>query len=232
MRKNTHFCRIIRYCGGIPFRGTDKKRYFCSMENDEYLCLASASEGFYSDLRSKFMAFARPVESEDEVKTVLASLKREYHDARHIAYAYIIGEGGEAFRANDDGEPSGTAGRPILGQLRSRGLTFSMVAVVRYFGGVKLGTSRLAEAYKAAANDALGKAKTVAKAPESLLRASFDYGSMGVVMKAVRDSGGQVVESGYEESPKPMATLKIRLRKSAEADFRRLTGRIAKIEEA
>lgn len=198
--------------------------------NDEYLSLAGESQGFYSCLRSKFMAFAYPVKTEDDVRAHLSTLKRQYHDARHIAYAYILGADGARERANDDGEPSGTAGRPILGQLHRRGLSDAMVAVVRYFGGVKLGTSRLADAYKAAADDALEKAKVETKIVESALTISFAYAQTDTILRALREAGGRVVENGYENGAEPRAVMKIRIRKGAQADFLNRIERIAKTE--
>ena len=114
---------------------------------DEYRTIKGAGQGFYSELRSKFLAFAYPVENADEAMHIISGMKREYHDARHVAYAYMIGADCNVFRCNDDGEPSGTAGRPILGQIRSSGLTNVLVAVVRYFGGIKLGAGGLVRAY-------------------------------------------------------------------------------------
>lgn len=185
------------------------------MAFDEYLTLKSPSEGDYSELRSKFLAFAWPVATEDEVKERVSELRRKYHDARHVAFAYVLGAQGDVFRAVDDGEPSSTAGKPILGQINSNGLTFTLVAVVRYFGGVKLGTSRLAEAYKAAAADALEKAETVQCFVEDELTLRFEYDRMSAVMKAVRDTGAKVVENGYDNG----CLLRVSMRKSAVEDF-------------
>lgn len=201
------------------------------MEKDEYLTIASRSEGFYSDLRSKFLAFAFPVNSEDDVRKNLTELKREYHDARHIAYAYIIGAGEEAFRANDDGEPSGTAGKPILGQLRSKSITNAMVAVIRYFGGVKLGTSRLTEAYRAAAADSLEKAELKTELVECMLSIKFDYSQMNSIMKILRDVGGTVTHSGFSMESTPKATMTVKLRKGEVANFKERIYRIAETTE-
>ena len=156
------------------------------MEKDEFLTISAPSEGFYSELRSKFLAFSYHVADEKSVKCEISELKRKFHDARHVAYAYIIGVEGNVCRANDDGEPSGTAGRPILGQIKSVGLTDTLVAVVRYFGGVKLGTSRLAEAYKLAAADALEKSEKKMCFVEEVLTLRFGYERMTAVMKAVK----------------------------------------------
>ena len=203
-----------------------KNSIFAFMEKDEFLTMAAPSEGYYTELRSKFMAYAFPVSEETEAKTYVSDLKRRFHDARHVAYAYIIGVDGECFRANDDGEPSGTAGKPILGQIRSKGLTDTFVAVVRYFGGVKLGTSRLAEAYKAAAADALEKAGQKRCFVEQELTLRFGYERMSAVMKVVRDANVRIVENGYDDG----CVLKVSMRKSLAADFCSRLDRTIKVE--
>lgn len=122
---------------------------------DVYHTVDASAEAVYTEKRSKFLAFVRPVTTEDDVKTALSAFQHEYYDARHVCYAYVLGPDGARFRANDNGEPSGTAGKPILGQIHSKGLTNVLVVVVRYFGGIKLGTSGLTAAYRTAAREAL-----------------------------------------------------------------------------
>lgn len=128
---------------------------------DEYLTISKPSEGLFKDRGSKFLAFAYPVSSEDEIKEIQEHLRSEYHDARHHCYAYMLGKDKNVFRANDDGEPSSTAGKPILGQIKSYDLTNILIVVIRYFGGTKLGVSGLINAYKTAAEEALKNAKII-----------------------------------------------------------------------
>ena len=126
--------------------------------HDTYRTLTTPGEAIYTEKRSKFLAFAHHITNEEEAKEILQTIRKRYYDARHICYAYVLGFEGEHTRSNDDGEPSGSAGKPILGQLRSAEITFTLVAVVRYFGGVKLGTGGLAVAYKTAAAEAISNA--------------------------------------------------------------------------
>ncbi len=169
-----------------------KKRYIwysMSPVSDTYLSIEAESEGLYKDRGSRFLAFAFPAESEDEVKARLEQLRREYHDARHHCCAYRLGKDGSLWRASDDGEPAGSAGRPILGQIDSAGLSDVAVVVVRYFGGIKLGVPGLIAAYKGAAADALGKALKVEKVAGKWWRVGFGYDRMPTVMKAFKDLG-------------------------------------------
>jgi len=155
--------------------------------SDIYNSISSRGEGLYKDQGSRFIAFAIPVETEEEVKELVAGFRKEYHDARHHCYAYRIGAQGEIWRASDDGEPSGTAGRPILGQIDSAGLSDILVVVVRYFGGIKLGVPGLIKAYKSATADALANAPRCEKIAGDWYRVGFDYESMPQVMKMVKD---------------------------------------------
>ena len=155
--------------------------------NDTYRSIKTASEGLFKDNGSRFIALAYPVESEAEVKEIVASLKKEYHDARHHCYAYRIGLKGEIWRANDDGEPSGSAGRPILGQIDSAGLSDILVVVVRYFGGIKLGIPGLIRAYKTSTADALAAAEVVEKIAGEWMPFDFPYDKLPAVMKLIKD---------------------------------------------
>ncbi|MDY6277385.1 MAG: YigZ family protein [Bacteroidales bacterium] len=156
---------------------------------DKYKSIAAPSEGLFKDNGSRFIAFAYPVESVEEVKPLVDALKKEYHDARHHCFAYRIGHKGDAFRANDDGEPSGSAGRPILGQIDSAGLSDILVVVVRYFGGIKLGIPGLIRAYKTSTADALASATIIEKTACKAFKIQFDYLSMNSVMKVLKDMG-------------------------------------------
>ncbi len=157
------------------------------MFDDTYKTIAAPAEGIYKEKGSKFLAFAYPVRTQEEIKGHLERLRKEYFDARHHCYAYILGPRKDAFRANDDGEPSGTGGRPIHGQLLSADLTDTLIVVVRYFGGILLGASGLANAYKAAARDAIDHATIVEKTIDCRYRLSFKYEAMNDVMRILKD---------------------------------------------
>ena len=156
---------------------------------DSYKSIAAESRGLFKDNGSRFIAHAYPVETEDEVKEIVAALKKEYYDARHHVYAYRLGYLGDKFRANDDGEPSGSSGRPVLGQIDSNGLSDILVVVVRYFGGIKLGIPGLIRAYKTATADAIANAQIVEKIASKMYRVHFGYMSMNSVMKVFKDMG-------------------------------------------
>lgn len=157
------------------------------MFDDTYFTITAPSEGLYKEKGSKFLAFAYPVRTETEVKEHLERIKKEYFDARHHCYAYILGPHKDAFRINDDGEPSGTAGKPIHGQLLSTNLTDVCVIVVRYFGGIKLGVSGLINAYKTAARDALDNATVIEKTIDIGYHLHFEYPLMNDVMRILKD---------------------------------------------
>ena len=154
---------------------------------DTYLSISGPSEGLYKDNGSRFIALAYPVEDESEVREILCSVRKEYHDARHHCYAYRIGLGGTVWKAGDDGEPAGSAGRPILGQIDSASLSDVLVVVVRYFGGIKLGIPGLIRAYRTSTADALQSAQKCEKTAGEWLRLSFGYGSLPAVMKVLKD---------------------------------------------
>ena len=156
---------------------------------DSYKSIASEARGLFKDNGSRFIAHAYPVETEEEVKEIVAALKKEYYDARHHVYAYRLGHLGEKFRANDDGEPSGSSGRPVLGQIDSNSLSDILVVVVRYFGGIKLGIPGLIRAYKTSTADALANAQIIEKIACKLFRISFGYMNMNDVMKVMKDMG-------------------------------------------
>lgn len=185
------------------------------MEKDTFLTIASSSQGIFRDNGSRFLAFAYPVETEEQVREIVAGLKKEYHDARHHCYAYRLGHLGDRFRANDDGEPSGSAGRPILGRIDSAGLSDVLVVVVRYFGGIKLGIPGLIRAYKTATEDALASAGTVEKTAAVQYGISFDYLRMNDVMKLLKDMKIEVLSRDFGES----CAVTVSVRLSLEEDF-------------
>jgi uncharacterized YigZ family protein len=157
------------------------------MEQDKYKTISSASEGVYKEKGSRFLAFAFPVASQEEIKPIIEGIRKDHHDARHHCYAYMIGRDRLIWRINDDGEPSGTAGRPILGQINSYGLTNILIVVSRYFGGTLLGVSGLINAYKTAAADAIIKAGIVERTLHEYYMIGFPYVSMNDVMKILKE---------------------------------------------
>ena len=177
---------------------------------DTYTTLTSASETQLTEKRSRFLAFAIHVDTEEEAKSVVASYKKKYYDARHVCYAYVIGNKGEITRANDDGEPSGTAGRPILGQIQSRQLTYTVGIVVRYFGGVKLGTGPLGVAYKTAIGEALDLAEKEEKIITTSFKVSVPYAEADVAMRFIRDIGANIQSRDYDESG-TILTISVRM---------------------
>jgi uncharacterized YigZ family protein len=157
------------------------------MFDDTYLTIEEKSQGIYKEKGSKFIALAFPISNEENVKEIIKSIKKEYFDARHHCYAYIIGHDKSVFRMNDDGEPSSTAGKPIYGQLLSNNLTNILIVVVRYFGGIKLGVSGLINAYKQAALDSIQNAQIIQKTLNEVYSISFEYTLMNKVMKVLKD---------------------------------------------
>ena len=190
---------------------------------DSYKTIAAIAEGTYSEKRSKFLAFAIPVQSVDEVKALVAEYQKRYYDARHACYAYMLGPERTEFRANDNGEPSGTAGKPILGQINSYGLTNILIIVVRYFGGIKLGTSGLIVAYRQAAIEALENAQIIEKTVDDDITFSFEFPMMNAVMKVVKDLNPQILSQGYDTN----CTMTLRIRRGLMAQLRE---RLSKVE--
>lgn len=182
---------------------------------DTYASIAGRSDGLFKDNGSRFIAQAYPVESEEEVKEIVGSLKKEFHDARHHCFAYRLGLDGSRWRANDDGEPSGSAGRPILGQIDAAGLSDILVVVIRYFGGIKLGIPGLIRAYKTSTSDALAQATVVEKVAGKDYRLSFPYLSMNAVMKVVKDMSLPQKDQFFAER----CSMLLRVRLSQEAAF-------------
>lgn len=168
------------------------------MTDDTYHTLQQPSEGLYKEKGSRFLAFAHPVSSEAEIKTIIEAIRKTHFSARHHCYAYIIGPHQETFRVNDDGEPSGTAGKPIYGQLLSFGLTNTLIVVVRYFGGIKLGTSGLINAYRTAARDALTHAIVIEKTIDVTYRVRFPFEQMNSVMRILKEIGASPRNQQYD----------------------------------
>ena len=167
---------------------------------DEFKTIASTSEGYYTEKRSKFLAFAHHVQTVDEVKDIVAQYRKKYYDARHVCYAYMLGAERLEFRANDDGEPSSTAGKPILGQINSNELTDILIVVVRYYGGVNLGTSGLIVAYREAAADAISHATIETRQVEEIVKYSFAYPQMNDVMRIVKDMNPRILSQTYDNT--------------------------------
>ncbi len=189
---------------------------------DTYRTIKAASEGAYSEKRSKFLAFAMPVRSVEDVKQIVAEYQKKYYDARHVCYAYMLGAERKEFRANDNGEPSGTAGKPILGQINSNELTDILIVVVRYFGGVKLGTSGLIVAYRLAAAEAIATAEIVEKTVDEDVTFHFEYPFMNDVMRIVKEEEPQIVVQDFDND----CTMTLRIRKDS---MPRLKARLEKV---
>lgn len=183
-----------------------------SMETkDEFLTITDTpAEGFYSEKRSKFLAFAFHVTSEEEVKQYVAEFRKKYYDARHVCWAYMLGADRTDFRANDDGEPSSTAGKPILGQINKNELTDILIIVVRYYGGVNLGTSGLIVAYRTAAAEAIANAEIVSQFVEEEVVFDFPYIMMNDVMKIIKDMSPRIISQTYDNT----CEMKLSIRKS------------------
>lgn len=194
-----------------------------TLVSDEYYSIEAPVQAVYKDQKSRFIAFAYPVESEEEVKELLAKCRKEYHDARHHCLAYRIGYDGSRWRSSDDGEPSGTAGRPILGQIDSAGLSDVAVIVVRYFGGIKLGVPGLIAAYKEASRSALQSAVRVKKTAGNSYLLRFGYESMPELMKLLKEMSLAYKDLKFGED----CSLKVRIRLSSEKEFFERTNLIA-----
>lgn len=178
--------------------------------SDEFLTIDKSGQGTYSDKRSKFLAFSHHVTSVDEVKGLIADYRKKYYDARHVCYAYMLGAERSEFRANDDGEPSSTAGKPILGQINSNSLTDILVVVVRYYGGINLGTGGLIVAYRTAAAFAIADSHIVSRFVEVQLKFKFPYEGTNAVMRVVKELGPRIVAQDYNSDNSCTITLSIR----------------------
>ena len=178
---------------------------------DEYFTIKdNISEGFYSEKRSKFLAFAFHVTTEEEIKEIVSEYRKKYYDARHVCWAYMLGAQRTDFRANDDGEPSSTAGKPILGQINKNELTDILIIVVRYYGGVNLGTSGLIVAYRTAAAEAIANAEIIKLYDEEVVTYDFPYVMMNDVMKIIKDMSPRIVNQTYDNT----CEIQLSIRKS------------------
>lgn len=189
---------------------------------DEFKTITNVGEGTYSEKRSKFLAFSHHVESEDDIRELLAFYRKKYFDARHVCYAYMLGAERKIFRSNDDGEPSSTAGKPILGQINSSGLTDILIVVVRYYGGVNLGTGGLIVAYKTAAAAAIENSVVETRQVEEIITYNFPYVMMNNVMRVVKDMKPRILYQTYDTT----CEIKLSIRLS-EAEI--LKARLAKL---
>ena len=182
------------------------------MDNDKYKTITEKAigEGFYSESRSKFLAFAHHVDSVEQALEIVKEYRKKYYNARHCCYAYRIGFMGEEFRMNDDGEPSSTSGKPILGQIDCNGLTNTLIIVVRYFGGVKLGTSGLIVAYREASSDAIAHCDIEERFIEEQIKFTFSYPMMNAVMKIVKDMNPRIINQVFDNT----CELTLSIRKS------------------
>lgn len=192
---------------------------------DTYKTIANPSEGIYTEKRSKFIAIAFPVRTLDEIKAYIETYQKKYYDARHLCYAYMLGAERKDFRANDNGEPSGTAGKPILGQINSHELTDILIVVVRYFGGIKLGTGGLVVAYKAAAAEALASATVIEKTVDEEVIVMFEYSFMNDVMRIVKEEEPEILSQSYDMD----CSMTLRIRRSM---MPKLRARLEKVETA
>lgn len=192
---------------------------------DTYKTIANPSEGMYTEKRSKFIAIAFPVCTLDEIKAYIETYQKKYYDARHLCYAYMLGAERKDFRANDNGEPSGTAGKPILGQINSHELTDILIVVVRYFGGIKLGTGGLVVAYKAAAAEALASATVIEKTVDEEVIVMFEYSFMNDVMRIVKEEEPEILSQSYDMD----CSMTLRIRRSM---MPKLRARLEKVETA
>ena len=165
---------------------------------DTYRTIRDLSEGYYTEKRSRFLSFALPVRTPDEVKTQLDIYRKKYYDARHVCWAYMLGPDRTTFRANDDGEPSSTAGKPILGQINSNNLTDILIIVVRYFGGIELGTSGLIVAYRTAAAEAIAAARIEERTVDETITITFEYPHLNSVMRIVKEDKPDVLAQSFE----------------------------------
>ena len=184
--------------------------------DDAYKTIKELAEGYYTEKRSRFLSFAMPVRSVEEVKIFVQEYRKKYYDARHVCWAYMLGPERKEFRSNDDGEPSSTAGKPILGQINSNGLTDILVVVIRYFGGIELGTSGLIVAYRTAAAEAIAAAEIVVCTVNDDIHIVFEYPDLNAVMRVVKEMKPDILSQSFEMTCE--MTLRIR-RSEVEAFF-------------
>ncbi len=195
------------------------------MAEDTFKTITDRAEGYYTEKRSKFISYAVPVRSVEEVKEELAKYRKEYYDARHVCWAYMLGPDRKTFRANDDGEPSSTAGKPILGQINSNELTDILILVIRYFGGIELGTSGLIVAYRTAAAEAIAAATIEERTVDEDITVVFEYPYLNSIMRIVKEDAPTVIAQKFDMD----CEMTLRIRKG---EAERLKNRLAKVETA
>ncbi|WP_106828218.1 IMPACT family protein [Parabacteroides pacaensis] len=190
---------------------------------DTYKTITSLAEGSYSEKRSRFISYAIPIHTVEEAKEKIEEYRKLYYDARHVCWAYMIGADRQTYRTNDDGEPSGTAGKPILGQINSNGLTDILVVVIRYFGGIKLGTSGLIVAYRTAASEAITAAEIVTKTVDENITIVFEYPFLNSIMRIIKEENPVVLAQTFEMN----CEMTLRIRKS---EAEKLKSRLLKVD--
>lgn len=195
------------------------------MAEDSYKTIKALSEGYYTEKRSRFISYAIPVRTVEEVKEQVAAYRKQYYDARHVCWAYMLGADRQTFRANDDGEPSSTAGKPILGQINSNELTDILIVVIRYFGGIELGTSGLIVAYRTASAEAIAAAEVEERTVDEDITVVFEYPYMNSIMRIVKEDGPQIIKQSFEMD----CEMTLRIRKG---EAERLRNRLLKVETA
>lgn len=193
------------------------------MASDTYKTIRQLSEGYYSEKRSRFISYAIPVTTVEEVKPIIDNYRKQYYDARHVCWAYMVGADRLLFRANDDGEPSSTAGKPILGQINSNELTDILIVVIRYFGGIELGTSGLITAYRTAAAEAIAAAEIEERTIDEEITLTFEYPYLNGVMRIVKEDNPIVVSQQFDLNCE--MTLRIR-----QGEAGRLRNRLLKVD--
>lgn len=197
--------------------------YFYRMADTYKTVSKEVCEGFYSEKRSKFLAFVHHVDSVDEAMAIVKEYRKKYYDARHFCYAYVLGSDRADFRANDDGEPSSTAGKPILGQLNRLELTDVLVVVIRYYGGVNLGTGGLIVAYRTATEDALSKAVIEEKFVEERITYRFTYPMINAVMRVVKETGARIVSQSFDNDCEIVLSIRQSLAEGLQARLDKLS---------
>ncbi|MDR1344207.1 MAG: YigZ family protein [Tannerellaceae bacterium] len=195
------------------------------MADDSYKTIQAPAEGYYTEKRSRFISYAFPVRTVDEAMELIGKYRKQYYDARHLCWAYMLGNERQVFRSNDDGEPSSTAGKPILGQINSNELTDILILVIRYFGGIELGTSGLITAYRSAAADALSNAAIIERTVDEDITVCFEYPYLNGIMRIVKEDRPSVLHQSFDTD----CRMTLRIRKS---EAGRLKERLLKVESA
>lgn len=194
-------------------------------EEDSYRTIKGISEGYFSEKRSRFISYAIPVRTVEDVKAELDKYRKQYYDARHVCWAYMLGHAREEYRANDDGEPSSTAGKPILGQINSNQLTDILIIVIRYFGGIELGTGGLIVAYRAAAAEAIASADIEERTVDEDITVCFEYPFLNSIMRIIKEDGPEIISQDFQMD----CEMTLRIRKG---NAEKLKARLAKVETA